>query len=98
RLQDSRSNALSFAKQPQQEMFSAEGIVLEVLGFFKSQLQHLPGLLSERVETIAVVHSSFLTFHQKRAHASARFPFSDSIYRVLCLPPPVSCFITSFKT
>src|SRR6266851_4995915 len=87
RLQDSCSNALSFAKQTQQEMFSAEGVVLEVPGFFKSQVQHLPGLFSERVETIAVVHSSFLTFHQKRADASARFPFLRFCYKVLCLPP-----------
>ena len=61
--QQTGARRLSFAKQTQQEMFSAEGSVLEVLGFFPSQVQHLPGLLSERVETIAVVHSSLLTFH-----------------------------------
>ena len=49
-------NAFSLTHKAKEQMFRANVIVLEALGFFLSEAQNLPGSLCELIKPISVVH------------------------------------------
>ncbi len=55
--QDFRSNALAFAHQAEQQMFCADVVVLEALGFFLSEAQDFSCSLCKLIKPISIVHS-----------------------------------------
>src|SRR5438477_10586596 len=52
--------ALTLSDQPKQQVLSADVVVVEALGFFLREHEHLAGSLSKFVETIRFVHACSL--------------------------------------
>src|SRR5260221_382407 len=59
------SNSFPFAYKTEQEMFGADVIMLEALGFFLSETQDLPGPLGELVKPVPIVHCRSPSFRYR---------------------------------
>ncbi len=58
-------DSFSFTYKTEQEMFGADVIMLEALGFFLSETQDLPGPLCELVKPVPIVHCRSPSFRYR---------------------------------
>ena len=52
-VEDASGDAITLAHQPQEEVFGADVVMVEALGFFLRELQHFPCALGKFVKSIS---------------------------------------------